>query len=98
MDFIVNCLHILVWFLVPLSIGISASSILQALGKGIFSLLLIIIRKILVVLLFVLLFVFVFHWKSEGVYLGIVVGNMVGSVIAYLIIEIYLQRLKKYFV
>ena len=92
---IASFLQVMCLFYILVPLGITASSIFQAMGKGTTSLILTIIREVAFISVFAYLFAFVLGIGSQGVWWGIVVGGACGCILAYLWARTYINRLKK---
>jgi len=88
-------LQVMFLFYLTVPLGITASSIFQAMGKGVTSLILTVIREVLFVAFFAYLFAFTLGFGSPGVWWGIVVGGGLGCAVAYIWATIYVRRLRK---
>lgn len=88
-------LQVMFLFYITAPLGITASSIFQAMGKGITSLILTIIREIIFISFFAYLFAFALGFGPSGVWWGIVVGGGLGCIIAYIWAHIYINHLKR---
>ncbi len=88
-------LQVMCLFYVIVPLGITASSIFQAMGKGTTSLILTIIREVAFISVFAYLFSFVLGIGAQGVWWGIVVGGACGCILAYIWARTYINRLKK---
>jgi putative MATE family efflux protein len=88
-------LQVMFLFYLTVPLGITASSVFQAMGKGFTSLALTLIREVLFVSFFAYLFAFTLGFGSPGVWWGIVVGGGLGCAVAYIWATIYVRRLKK---
>ncbi|MBI5460235.1 MATE family efflux transporter [Methanobacterium sp.] len=88
-------LQVMFLFYLTVPLGITASSIFQAMGKGVTSLILTVIREVLFVAFFAYLFAFTLGFGSPGVWWGIVVGGGLGCAVAYIWATIYIRRLRK---
>lgn len=95
---IASFIQVMFLFFIPIQLGISASSVFQGMGKGITSLILTVLRELAFIAVFAYLFAFTFNLGSHGVWWGLVVGSGIGCVVAYIWANIYLNRLKKYFI
>jgi Na+-driven multidrug efflux pump len=73
--------------------GFMASSIFQAVGRGMTSLSLTLLRELIFVVLFAYLFAFVLDFGEPGIWWGIVAGDMLGSLIGYTWGRVYVTRL-----
>jgi Na+-driven multidrug efflux pump len=85
-------------FFIIVPLGITASSIFQAMGKGITSLILTVIREVVFISVFAYLFAFTLGFGSSGVWWGIVVGGACGCAIAYAWANRYIKGLRRNYV
>ncbi|WP_083240961.1 MULTISPECIES: MATE family efflux transporter [Methanobacterium] len=92
---IASFLQVMCLFYIVVPLGITASSIFQAMGKGTTSLILTIIREVAFISVFAYLFAFVLGIGSQGVWWGIVVGGACGCILAYIWARTYVNRLKR---
>ena len=92
---IASFLQVMCLFYVIVPLGITASSIFQAMGKGTTSLILTIIREVAFISVFAYLFAFVLGIGEQGVWWGIVAGGACGCILAYIWARTYVNRLKK---
>ena len=92
---IASFLQVMCLFYVIVPLGITASSIFQAMGKGTTSLILTIIREVAFISVFAYLFAFILGIGEQGVWWGIVAGGACGCILAYIWARIYVKRLKK---
>ncbi|NYB51073.1 MAG: MATE family efflux transporter [Methanobacteriaceae archaeon] len=88
-------LQVMCLFYLTVPLGITASSVFQAMGKGITSLILTVIREVIFISFFAYLFAFSLGFGPQGVWWGIVVGGGLGCAVAYIWATIYINRLKK---
>ena len=94
---VVDCLHILCFFVLLMPFGILAGNLFQSMGKGIISLALTFLRAFILEILFAGLFAFVFGLADIGIYVGMVVGMSIGCIFNYIFINFYLNRYESYF-
>ena len=92
---IASFLQVMCLFYILVPLGITASSIFQAMGKGTTSLILTIIREVAFISVFAYLFAFVLGIGAQGVWWGIVVGGACGCILAYIWARTYVNRLKR---
>ena len=92
---IASFLQVMCLFYIVVPLGITASSIFQAMGKGTTSLILTIIREVAFISVFAYLFAFVLGIGAQGVWWGIVVGGACGCILAYIWAHTYVNRLKR---
>ena len=90
-----NCIDIMLFSIIPLSIGLVSTSIMQGLKFGKISLILSFSRSILLEFIFSLIFVFVFHLRILGVYYGIIIGTIIGAIICYIVSKVYVNKFFK---
>ena len=95
---VVDCLHILCFFILLMPFGILAGNLFQSMGKGTISLILTILRAFLLEIIFAYLFAFLLGMADIGIYIGIVCGMSLGAVIGYAYINYYLNKHKGYFI
>jgi len=92
---IASFLQVMCLFFIVVPLGITASSVFQAMGKGMISLVLTVIREVVFISVFAYLFAFTLGFGSAGVWWGIVVGGACGCAIAYAWADRYIRGLKK---
>ena len=95
---VVDCLHILCFFLLLMPFGILAGNLFQSMGKGTISLGLTFFRAFILEVIFSGLFAFVFGMADFGIYIGMVVGMSIGCIFNYAFINYYLNKNKHLFV
>jgi putative MATE family efflux protein len=95
---VVDCLHILCFFLLLMPLGILAGNLFQSMGKGTISLALTFLRAFILEVIFSGLFAFVLGWADIGIYSGMVVGMSIGCIFNYFYINYYLNKHRSYFV
>lgn len=91
-------LQVMCLFFIVVPLGITASSIFQAMGKGMTSLTLTVIREVLFISVFAYLFAFTLGFGSSGVWWGIVIGGASGCAIAYFWANRYIKGLKNNYI
>lgn len=95
---IASFLQVMCLFFIIVPLGITASSIFQAIGKGMTSLILTVLREVVFISVFAYLFAFTLGFGSSGVWWGIVVGGACGCVIAYLWANRYIKSLRRNYI
>lgn len=95
---IASFLQVMCLFFIIVPLGITASSIFQAMGKGMTSLILTVIREVVFISVFAYVFAFVIGLGSAGVWWGIVVGGACGCAVAYLWANRYIKGLRRNYV
>ncbi|MGZ7109693.1 MAG: MATE family efflux transporter, partial [Methanobacterium sp.] len=91
-------LQVMCLFFVVVPLGITASSVFQAMGKGMTSLALTVIREVLFISVFAYIFAFTLGLGSHGVWWGIVVGGACGCAIAFLWAKRYIKGLRRNYI
>ena len=86
-------LKIMCLYIIPVPLGVIASNVFQAFGKGTASLILTANRSLILDVIFCAIAAFVLSAGAIGIYWGIVIGDIVGSIIAYLAIILYVRKL-----
>lgn len=73
--------------------GIMSSSIFQATGKGMTSLVITVLRNLVFIAVFAYLIGIVFGFGEHGIWWGIVAGDILGGTVAYIWARYYIARL-----
>lgn len=94
---IASFLQIICLFFIIVPFGVMASSIFQAMGKGMTSLILTIIREIVCICVFAYIFAITLGFGDVGVWWGIIVGGAIGCIFAYLWAHRYIKGLQRYY-
>jgi putative MATE family efflux protein len=92
---IVEFLRIFCVFFIAIPFGLASTAMFQAAGKGITSLLLVVIRDLILSLIAAYILGMILHLGAVGIYWGIVIGVILGSAISYLYFRLFLKGLKK---
>lgn len=95
---LITFIRILSLFFVAIPFGLISTSIFQAAGKGVTSLILNFTRDIMFSLVFAYILAIPLNLGEIGVYIGIVSGIIIGSIFNYLYFRRYLTKLKKEFI
>ncbi len=90
---VVAYLQVMCLFYLVMAPGFMASSIFQAVGRGMTSLSLTLLRELVFVALFAYVFAFILDFGAFGVWWGIIAGELAGSVVGYFWGWRYLGRL-----
>jgi Na+-driven multidrug efflux pump len=90
-------LQVMFLFYIMVPLGITASSVFQAMGKGITSLILTLIREVVFISFFAYLFAFTLGFGSQGVWWGIVIGGGLGCALAYVWVNMHVNSLKRHY-
>ena len=86
---IATAISVLSLFVLAIPHGIMSSMMFQGVGKGIYSLLITLLRSLILETVFAYLFCFIFGWGLPGIYGGVVFGCFVGGTVGYKQQEIF---------
>ena len=93
---IASTISILSLYVITIPHGLMSSALFKAIGKGLYSLILTIIRSLLLEIVCAYLFCFTFGWGLNGIYAGIIIGCFLGSVVGYIWAKIFIiNKLEK---
>ena len=93
---IASTISILSLYVIAIPHGLMSSALFKAIGKGLYSLILTIIRSLLLEIVCAYLFCFTFGWGLNGIYAGIIIGCFLGSVVGYIWAKIFIiNKLEK---
>jgi putative MATE family efflux protein len=93
---IIAFLQTMCFFYIFVPPGMMSGSLFQAVGKGMNSLVINLLRSLVFNAVFAWMFAFTFNMGQAGVWWGIVVGDIVGGMVGYLWASMYLRRILKY--
>lgn len=89
---IATAISVLSLFVLAIPHGIMSSMMFQGVGKGVYSLLITLLRSLILETVFAYLFCFIFGWGLVGIYAGVVFGCFVGGSIGYIWAKIFIKR------
>lgn len=92
---ILNILPILSLYIVSLPFGAISTMTFQGMGKGVYSLVITLLRYFIMNILFAYLFCFIFGWGENGIYAGFVLGTLVGGLIGYIWTKLFIRKFEK---
>lgn len=95
---IATATSILTLFVLAIPHGIMSSMTFQGVGKGIYSLIITLLRSLILESVFAYLFCFIFGWGVIGIYAGVVFGCFVGGTIGYIWAKLFISRFAKRYV
>jgi putative MATE family efflux protein len=75
--------------------GMLSSSLFQGVGKGLYSLIVTILRTIILIIPLAWLFGVILGWGLPGAWWGLVIANIIGSAITFIWAKIYVNNLLK---
>jgi putative MATE family efflux protein len=88
-------LRIICLFYPAISFGMLSSSVFQGTGKGMYALLVTILRTIVLTPLLAVIFAFYLEWGLVGVWWGLVAANITGTAVAFVWARLYIRGLMK---
>lgn len=94
-DEITTFLRIICIFYPATAFGMLSSSLFQGVGKGLYSLIVTILRTILLIIPLAWLFGVTLGWGLPGAWWGLVLANIIGSAITFLWAKLYVNSLLK---
>ena len=92
---IATAISVLSLFVLAIPHGIMSSMTFQGVGKGVYSLIITLLRSLILESVFSYLFCFIFGWRVIGIYAGVVFGCFLGGTIGYIWAKIFISRFAK---
>jgi putative MATE family efflux protein len=92
---ITTFLRIICIFYPATAFGMLSSSLFQGVGKGLYSLIVTILRTMILILPLAWIFGVMFGWGLVGAWWGLVVANIIGSAITFIWAKLYVNSLLK---
>jgi putative MATE family efflux protein len=92
---ITTFLRIICIFYPATAFGMLSSSLFQGVGKGLYSLIVTVLRTIILILPLAWVFGVIFGWGLVGAWWGLVVANIIGSAITFIWAKLYVNSLLK---
>ena len=92
---ITTFLRIICIFYPATAFGMLSSSLFQGVGKGLYSLIVTILRTIILILPLAWIFGVIFGWGLVGAWWGLVVANIIGSAVTFIWAKLYVNSLLK---
>ena len=89
---IATAISVLSLFVLAIPNGIMSSMMFQGVGKGIYSLLITLLRSLILETVFAYLFCFIFGWGLPGIYGGVVFGCFVGGTVGYIWAKFFIKK------
>ncbi|WP_295113447.1 MATE family efflux transporter [uncultured Methanobrevibacter sp.] len=92
---IATAISVLSLFVLAIPHGIMSSMMFQGVGKGVYSLLITLLRSLILESIFAYLFCFIFGWGLPGIYGGVVFGCFVGGTVGYIWAKFFIRKFKQ---
>lgn len=93
---IAHAISILSLFVLAIPHGSMSSMVFQGVGKGVYALIITLLRTLILESVFAYLFCFILGWGLSGIYAGVVFGCFVGGTVGYIWAKIFIFRFKKF--
>lgn len=91
-----DVLRILALFILTVPAGICCAFVFQAIGRGMISLILTILREVVFVLIALFILVDVMHLGAIGVYLCMTLGGLMGGIVAIVAFKYYIRKIEAF--
>ena len=88
---IAQAISVLTLFVLAVPHGMMSAMLFQGVGKGIYSLLITLLRSLILESVFAYLFCFIFGWGVTGIYAGVVFGCFVGGTVGYIWAKLFIR-------
>ena len=92
---IATAISVLSLFVLAIPHGVMSSMSFQGVGKGVYSLIITLLRSLILESVFSYLFCFIFGWGVIGIYAGVVFGCFLGGTIGYIWAKIFISKFAK---
>lgn len=92
---IATAISVLTLFVLAIPHGMMSSMMFQGVGKGVYSLIITLLRSLILESVFAYLFCFIFGWGVVGIYAGVVFGCFVGGTIGYIWAKFFIRKFKE---
>ncbi len=89
---IAQAISVLSLFVLAIPHGIMSSMMFQGVGKGIYSLLITLLRSLILESVFAYIFCFIFGLGLTGIYAGVVFGCFVGGTLGYIWAKLFIRK------
>lgn len=92
---IATAISVLSLFVLAIPHGMMSSMVFQGVGKGVYSLMITLLRSLILESVFAYLFCFVFGFGLPGIYGGVVFGCFVGGTVGYIWAKFFIRKFKE---
>ncbi|WP_462316143.1 MATE family efflux transporter [Methanobrevibacter sp.] len=92
---IADAISVLTLFVLAIPHGIMSSMMFQGVGKGVYSLLITLLRSLILESVFAYILCFMFGWGVVGIYIGIILGCFVGGTIGYVWAKFFIRKFRQ---
>ena len=92
---IADAISVLMLFVLAIPHGIMSSMMFQGVGKGVYSLLITLLRSLILESVFAYILCFMFGWGVVGIYIGVILGCFVGGTIGYVWAKFFIRKFRQ---
>lgn len=92
---IADAISVLTLFVLAIPHGIMSSMMFQGVGKGVYSLLITLLRSLILESVFAYILCFMFGWGVVGIYIGVILGCFVGGTIGYVWAKFFIRKFRQ---
>ena len=92
---IADAISVLTLFVLAIPHGIMSSMMFQGVGKGIYSLMITLLRSLILESVFAYILCFIFGWGVVGIYVGVILGCFVGGTIGYVWAKFFIRKFRQ---
>lgn len=92
---IASAISVLSLFVLAVPHGMMSSMMFQGVGKGVYSLLITLLRSLILESVFAYIFCFMFGWGVTGIYAGVVFGCFVGGTLGYIWAKFFIRKFRE---
>lgn len=79
-------------FVIAIPHGIMSSMLFQGVGKGVYSLIVTLLRSLILESVCAYIFCFIFGWGLIGIYVGLATGCFLGGIVGYIWAKLFIKR------
>ena len=92
---IAQAISILSLFVLAIPHGIMSSMVFQGVGKGVYSLIITLLRSLILETVCAYILCFIFGWGLTGIYAGVVLGCFIGGTVGYIWAKLFISKYGK---
>ena len=92
---IADAISVLTLFVLAIPHGIMSSMMFQGVGKGVYSLMITLLRSLILESVFAYILCFMFGWGVVGIYIGVILGCFVGGTIGYVWAKFFIRKFRQ---
>ena len=92
---IAGAISVLTLFVLAVPHGIMSSMMFQGVGKGVYSLIITLLRSLIMESVFAYILCFIFGWGVVGIYVGVILGCFVGGTLGYVWAKFFIKKFRQ---